>query len=171
MSPPFVSNLQLSQLSYGTRETPVDLQVLLYRGGAGFQKNHAARAIERGDLGEPLRNRLPLVIKLHEAICGAIAKGRSHATIKTSIRTLRCFYAWCDDAGLELTLSTVEGDYKLWVESLLHRTRIKRDLKEFGGYHMASCVDQLLMVALDLKLGLRRQTRMKAPKDPTSPRF
>lgn len=166
MSPPFVSNLQLSQLSYGTRETPVDLQVLLYRGGAGFQKNHAARAIECGDLGEPLQNRLPLVIKLHEAICGAIAKGLSHATIKTSIRNLRCFYAWCDDAGLELTLSTVEGDYKQWVESLLHRTRIKRDLKEFGGYQMASYVDQLLMVALDLKLGLRRQTRMKAPKDP-----
>lgn len=161
-----IPDLRLNQLSYGTRETPVDFQVLLYRGGAGFLTNHVASAIKRGDLGRPLPNRLPLVVKLHDAICGAIAKGQSHATTMNSIRILRRFFAWGDEAGLDLTLSSVQGDYKKWVEILLHRTRIKRDLKEFGGYSMASVVDQLLTSALNLKLGLRRQTRMKAPKDP-----
>ncbi|WDJ98488.1 hypothetical protein JH262_02005 [Xanthomonas campestris pv. incanae] len=158
-------DLRLHQLSYGTRETPVDLRVLLYRGGAGFLTTHVAGAIERGDLGHPLPNRLPLVVKLHDGISGAIAGGQSHTTSMNSVRTLRRFFAWGDESSLDLTISSVQGDYKKWVESLLHRTRIRRDLKEFGGYSLASQVDQLLTNALGLKLGLRRQTRMKAPKD------
>ena len=62
-----IPDLRLKQLSYGTRETPVAFQVLLYRGGAGFLTNHVASAIKRGDLGRPLPNRLPLVVKLHDA--------------------------------------------------------------------------------------------------------
>mgnify|MGYP001082398299 CR=1 FL=1 len=157
-------DMTFPKISYGTHARPHDLRVLLYRGGAGAQSNLVAKLMASGSLGAPRITRLSLVLKLHEAISSELVKGRSQATVIGAIQAVRTFYAWGDAAGNELTLATVENDYGEWVEALLHRARIVRSISELTAYRTAKCIDPLLSAALEIKLGLLRRTRLKAPK-------
>lgn len=160
-----VPDMTFPKIAYGTHARPHDLRVLLYRGGAGAQSNLVANLIASGSLGAPRINRLSLALKLHEAISAELAKGKSQATVIGAIRAIRTFYAWGDAAGNELTLATIESDYREWVEALLHRARVVRSIEELTAYRTAKCVDPLVSAALEIKLGLLRRTRLKAPKD------
>jgi hypothetical protein len=161
----YIPELTFPKLAYGTHGVAHDLRTLLYCGGAHIRTNYVAGLIANGSMGQPSAERLPLVIKLHEAISAEIAKGKSHATIVGRIKAIRHFYSFCDAKGLELTLTTVGNSYHAWVEALIHRARVARDAKEMSVFRYAADVDQLLSAALDLKFGFRRQTRMRRPKN------
>ncbi|HEY8585433.1 MAG TPA: hypothetical protein VIL60_01750 [Rhodanobacter sp.] len=160
-----VPDMTFPKIAYGTHARPHDLRVLLYRGGAGAPSSLVANLIASGSLGAPRINRLPLVLKLHEAMSAELMKGKSQATVIGTIHAIRAFYAWGDAAGNELTLATVESDYGEWVEALLHRARVVCSINELTAYRTAKCIDPLLSAALETKLGLLRRTRLKAPKD------
>lgn len=121
-----IPDLTFPEIGYGTHGTPIDLRVLLYQGGAGWFTTSALLAIEQGSLGEPLLNRLQMVIKLHEVLAADLARGLSQVTVSRVVRSLRTFYSWADDQSLGVTLESAPSDFKIWTEALLHRVRIEK---------------------------------------------
>lgn len=101
-------DLTFQGINYGPRETPLNLSQLLYRGGASTDIRKFSSAVSNGDLGLPLLERLPLLIKIHDIIQGTLASGGSRFTTKASIQAMREFYTWADKTGRSPTLNSVE---------------------------------------------------------------
>lgn len=118
--------LDFPNVQYGASETPWNLDILLYRGGAHAPKDQAAKLIAMGKLGEPQLERLELVSKLHEEIISALASGHSRATAASQILHLRYFFRFADITHRLLTLESAVETYCSWADCLFHRTRIKR---------------------------------------------
>jgi len=153
-------DLTFQGVEYGPRETPLNLTPLLYRGGAGTDIRKFASAVNKGILGLPLLDRLPLLIKVHDTIQGILSSGGSRFTAKTSIHAMRQFFAWADNLGYSPALSSAEEIFIEWTEHLLSRQRSKRDLKTATIASKATTVSSLLDQALELKVGLYRRTRI-----------
>lgn len=155
-----VESLAFINVNYGVRETPLNLYPLLYRGGASIDMRKVFTNIDSGKIGLPLLERLPLLLKLHEVIQGTLTGGGSRFTAKTNIQCLRYFYTWADNIGLSPELSSVEQLYFNWSEYLLNSNRINKKLKIGTIASMASCVALILDQALELTIGLYRNTRI-----------
>lgn len=153
-------DLTFPDVSYGPRETPLNLSQLLYRGGAGSDMRKFASLVLNGSLGPPLLERLPLLTKIHDAIKGTLAGGGSRFSAKNSIQLLRQFYAWADKAGCSLELNSIEDNFIAWTDHLLSRQRNDRYLKTATIAAKATTVSSLLDQALELKIGLYRSTRI-----------
>ncbi|EIM17074.1 hypothetical protein [Pseudomonas chlororaphis] len=163
ISKPYIPDLGFPAIAYGTHQAPLDLRILLYSGGAAAERHKVANLIENGFLGPPLLERLELVEKLHDMLTSDLVKGLSPITIINRVYWLRIFYGWCDSQNIQITLATVENSYLLWVESLIHRSRVINDIKEMTAYRHAKGVDHMISKALGLSLGLLRKTRLSAP--------
>jgi hypothetical protein len=150
-------------LSRGTHETPQDLQGLLYRGGAGTPIDKVPHLIKNGELGPIIKDRLPLVTIFHELIATDISRGLSKYTILSRIRNLRRFYAWCDTENLQINTKCLEYNFTSWVESLIFRFQVKKDIDQMTVYRFAKSVDYLASKVLDIEIGLLRKTRLSAP--------
>jgi hypothetical protein len=72
-----IPDLTFPQGQLGPKETQWGLLPLLYRGGAASNAGKVARLIQSGELGEPLFERLDLVLAMHAVISGRLAGGRS----------------------------------------------------------------------------------------------
>lgn len=153
-------NLTFSGVTYGIRETPLNLTLLLYHGGAGTDIRKFSSLVSSGKLGPPLLERLPLLTKIHGVIQGTLTGGGSRLTAKTSIQSLREFYAWADKTGLPLLLNSIEDTFIAWTEHLLSRQRRDHDLKTVTIAGKATAVSSLLDQALGLTVGLYRSTRI-----------
>lgn len=153
-------DLTFQGINYGPRETPLNLSQLLYRGGASTDIRKFSSAVSNGNLGLPLLERLPLLIKIHDIIQGTLASGGSRFTTKASIQAMREFYTWADKTGRSPTLNSVEEIFIDWTDQLLSRQRSKRDLKTATIAGKATTVSLLLDQALELKIGLYRNTRI-----------
>lgn len=161
MSELSIPNLTFSNITLSRTGATWGLLPLLYRGGAAAEIRRAPRLIEEGLLGTPIPDRLPLVIKLHEAIDGELAGGGSRYSARVSIANLKYFFAWADEVDRALTLATVAQCYVEWTDQLLHRQRIIGDLRPVTVYGRACNIASLLDRALDLTGGLLRKTRIK----------
>lgn len=159
-----MSTLKLLKLPYGTHETPIDLSVFLYRGGAATRKDLFLHSIEQGYLGDPIESRRRLVDKFYEILEGDVEKGLSRDTVVNRFSALRSFYKWCDKNNKEVIFSSVEENFISWTEALLHRVKTKRDIQANTAYQHASHVDIMASKALNIKLGLLRKTRLSAPE-------
>jgi len=159
-----MSTLQLLNIPYGTHETPIDLAVFLYRGGAATRKNLFNDFLEQGCLGDPSESRRPLVEKFYDLLEGDTNKGLSRDTITNRFAALRYFYKWCDESHNDLTFASLEENFIGWTEALLHRVKINRNIKAETAYRHACHVDTLGSKALNIKFGLLRKTRLSAPK-------
>lgn len=161
---PQLPDFNFPTIACGTHGNPRHLNALLYRGGAATPTMKFAKRAASNRLGVPLLNRLPMVEKLHAVIAGEVAIGKSDATIDNTILAVRVFTAWCDKSGHALTVESAVNDYKAWIEALLHRVRIQKDIKYKTAYGLARYVDRTLSKSLDITRGLRRLTRLKAPR-------
>lgn len=121
-------DLTFPSVVYGTKETPWDLNILLYLGGAATNRRTVADLIAGDQLGDPQVSRLPVVTKLHHEVKEALDCGGSRETALTLIVHLRLFFGWADRTGMPLGLAEVVNSYREWAESLVRRTRLKADV-------------------------------------------
>ncbi|ANC01148.1 hypothetical protein AB688_03035 [Pseudomonas putida] len=155
-----VPNLKFTGVAYGIRETPLDLKILLYYGGAATDIRKFEDFLSKGKFGPPLFERLPLLVRIHSVIQTTITAGGSRFTAKTSIHCLRQFYSWAEQARLPLSLSSIDDTFIAWTDHLLSRQRRDKTLKTVTIAGKATIVSSLLDQALDLKIGLYRSTRI-----------
>ncbi|WP_152486725.1 site-specific integrase [Herbaspirillum frisingense] len=134
-----------------------DYDRLLYPGGAAVK-----RTILTADMGAMVGaldlSRLPLVTKIADVIDARLIAGRSPISAKTTIDKLRTFYSWADEQEVALTLENVTRYFLRWSEHLSQRARLG-DINEMTAYGTVAVVSGVLSEALDLEVGLTRQTR------------
>lgn len=164
MSKPSIPDLTFPGIEFGAIETKWDLSPLLYRGGAGTYIRHVADRVAQGSLGAPIKDRIPLVVRLHEYLAGKLAAGTGRASIKWSIAMLRTFFAWIDTAGRLATLDTIEQTYIDYSEHLLHRVRVVGDMSEVNAYACATSLSGMLNEVLQLTIGVFAKTRLTKPR-------
>ena len=164
-------DLTFPKITFGPCETPWDLRVYLYRGGASMRSFHALNAIDRGTLKAFCVDRLPLITALHAALAAKVASGARKGSIKTALCTVKRFYSWADANSQPLTIEKAKQSFVAWIEELIFRYRIKKDLAHKTAYHSASILADLLAHALQedsqpVRSGksLLALTRMSKPK-------
>lgn len=163
-----VPDLTFPRMPIGTHGTPWDLRVLLYRGGATTNRRKVADAIEQGKIGQVLVARIPLILKFHEDIQSRLERGDSFKSIDLLLARLVSFVGWVDAKAVELSLETVRDIFLDWVEHLIDRYRIKKNLKQATAYGAAAHVAALVGSALDYSRtepgrALMKHTRLRAP--------
>lgn len=165
-----VTELELNfpKLALGTHETPWDLNVLLYKGFSRLPRRQSIKLIYKKKLKESEKIRSPLVLAFHEAITSMINKGKSRASIISSLETLWRFYTWADEKNINLTSEHIIDVLKDWAEHQIHRARIKKNISEMHAYRQVTRISNLIAGALRLpgaKPGtyLLFQTRMRKP--------
>lgn len=164
-------NLTFKDIKYGKKETPWDLGILLYRGGASANSKLVVKLIADGKLGKPQLDRLALVVKLHEKINGSVSEGGSRETAKTQIVHLRLFFGWADRKNLTLDLDAVTETYCAWADSLVYRTRInpgsrssqERPIGMPSAYVYGASVGMILGDVLDRHSRIIELTRLYMP--------
>lgn len=165
MSDSHIPDLTFPLIQYGKYETPLNLLPFLYRGGAAAKSNFVAKQIVQGALGPLLKDRLPLVIKIHEHVAAALAGGGGRGSADTTVIRLRHFFAWADEDGWAMTLESVESAYISWTDSLLHRQRVVGDIGKNYVYYLCVAVGKVLDSVLELRNGLLAKTRVRRPGD------
>lgn len=160
---------------FGEKETPWNLTILLYRGGAEARANKAGQLVSDGALGDPQLERLELVSRLHEEINAPLARGGSRETAATQIRVLRDFVGFADRTGRPLTIDAVVETYYAWTDSLFLRTRMRRKaegrnlpeqrpLSMPSAYANGTTVGKLLDSALERNVRVAEMTRLEPPR-------
>ena len=160
-------DLTFPSLDYGKHETPWDLRRWLYKGGAHTHAKSVATKIESGQLGRPLVERIELVQLVHEALLNFLDGMGRRDTVRSSIEKLNQFFKWADETkGHHLSLSSVEQCYRHWCDTLLHRARVGRELKEKTAYEYGKVVGGVLDKCLDRSNPIVATTRLRKPKSP-----
>lgn len=160
-----VPMLTFPMVKLGSQETPWDLRCLLYRGGAATRANQLATLVAEGHLGAPMPERQDLVERIHAALVQKLITGGSKETVRAAIYCLRRFFAWVDDAALDVSVDTVVTRFIHWTDHLLHRQRVVRDLRERGAYQLSKSVATVLDNVLDRRISILAETRIRKPRD------
>lgn len=158
-----IPDLTFPMVKFGPRETPWDLKILLYQGGAGANAGKVGSLIAAGALGAPLLERLELVQQLHEAISGKLVAGGSRFTPGGIIEALRTFFGWAEQANHPLGLQSVTETYSHWTDALLHRVRAMKDLSMASAYDSALRVSNVLSQLLFRATPLIQLCRITKP--------
>lgn len=157
-------DLTFSMVGYGAQETPFDLRCLLYKGSGRLSRNEVYAAIDAGQLGAPILERLELVTRLHDVLESKLAGGGSKETANSRFSYLRAFFGWADEKGKSLNLETAESAYRLWTDDLKHRVDIGKDITEVTAYSGANAVSGILSESLGRRKALITTTRLRSPK-------
>lgn len=158
-----IPDLIFPAMTYGEQETPWDLKMLLYFGGARVRRNIVLKMIGTGKLGDPLPERLELVRKIHEVINDILVSGGSQHSADSAVEKVRAMFAWAELAGCPLTLDNIEATYLHWADALDHRCRVVRNLSKTAAYNYAVMVGRVLNRALDRQAQLILLTRLTIP--------
>lgn len=158
-----IPDLTFQLVKYGKLETPWDLRVLLYKGGAKGNPKTVFNQIAVGELGRPLVERLGLVRRIHEEMTAQLVGGGAKATAFARWRALRQFFAWADEFDRKLSLETVEDSFRHWCDFVLGRVRLKT-IKQKSAYTVATQVSCVLDAALDRAQSMIKTTQLQLPK-------
>ncbi len=158
-----ISDLTFPMVKYGKQETPWDLRVLLFKGGAKGYPKTVFNQIAAGNLGRPLIERMELVKRIHEAMAARLVGGGSKATALETLKKLREFFAWAEDFDHIVSLETVEAACRHWCDYLLNRERLKA-IKQRTAYHSGLMVSSILDAALERSQPLILTTRLRSQK-------
>ena len=101
--------------------TPWTLLPLLYKGGAAMIPKIALEKISEGQLGEAIKERLPLICKFHDQI--SIASKADSAD--SMIRAVRNFYHFSDAYGFAITEDSLVDTYCAYADFLHRKTLLK----------------------------------------------
>lgn len=156
-------DLTFPAITYGDKATPLDLKVLLYRGGAKAHPGKVGRMIAEGQLGSPVRERAELVRRIHEAVNGKLVGGGSIATARNSVRYLRDLFIWAEEAHHQLDFDSIQKTYIHWTDALLNRCQVVGDLKKRSAYTKGSQAGQVLDAVLDRSNPVIQLTRLDMP--------
>lgn len=158
-----IPDLSFPMVKYGKLETPWDLRVLLYKGGAKANPRAVFNQIAAGQLGQRLIDRIALVKRIHEVMTAKLVGGGSRRTAFSYIRSLRRFFAWADDGEALVSLETVEDVYRLWCDYLLGRVRIQT-ITNVTAYNYGLTVASVLDDVLERSQPLIQTTRLQRKK-------
>lgn len=163
MSDAVISDLTFPMVEYGSLETPWDLRILLFKGGAKGHPKTVFNRIASGELGHPLIERIELVKRIHEAMSARLVGGGKKVSAFETLRALRYFYSWADKFDHWVSVETVEDTYRGWCDSLLTRQRLKA-IKNSTAYHLGGIVSSILDEALERSQPLILTTRLQSKK-------
>ncbi|MFM0654711.1 site-specific integrase [Paraburkholderia sediminicola] len=171
-----IPDLSFPQVEFGAKETPWNLNILLYTGGADARMNHAQKLIASGAFGDPQLDRLELITKLHDEIGAGLGTGGSRNTALAQIQVVRSLFGFADRTSRPLTLDTVTDTYCAWADSLVHRTRLKKGtprnarypeqipLAISSAYALGAAIGKLLNSVLERQTSIVELTRLTSPK-------
>ena len=112
-----IPDLTFPEIPLNETEEPWDMRMFLYRGASAYRKIEVRSAIDAGVFGQPIVERLPLVVALHDQVSAGIAKGGSKKTLENVMTALRDYYRYVDGAGLDdPTLENAAYLYINWLE-------------------------------------------------------
>lgn len=158
-----IPDLTFPKVTYGLNETPWDLRVLLYKGGAKGNPRTVFNQMAAGELGNPLIERIELVTRIHQEMTMRLARGESKRTAFSRLRSFRTLFAWADEFKAVLSLEAVEDTFRLWCDFLLNRERLKQ-LKNSSAYGSALMLSPILDGALERSQPLILTTRLRRYK-------
>lgn len=148
---------------------PINLAPLAYRGGAAIHLN--ARKHLTGDwgLGLPELDRVPVLMAIHEYLEGKRVEGAARSSIVKSVKDLRSFYTYLDEADEHLTVVNARSLFAQWLTSLNERAR-RGEIAEQTVDGLGKAVAKVLASALTIIDGvyvspalLRHSTRVRNP--------
>lgn len=169
-------DLSFQDVKFGAKETPWNLNILLYKGGADARADQAEQLIASGALGDPQLDRLELVFELYKEIRAGLGSGGSRETAVSQVRYLRSFFGFADRTCRPLTLEAVTETYCAWADSLFHRTRTKkgtplnkhhpehRPISMRSAYGYGATVGTLLDRVLERHTSVIGMTRLDSPR-------
>lgn len=158
-----IPDLTFPMVEYGRAETPLDLRVLLYKGGAKENVRTVFNKIADGKLGRPLRERIELVKRLHEEMTARLVGGGAKASVFSTFKSLRAFVAWVDELDQPLSLESVEDTYRHWCDYLRSRVLLKV-IKNISAYSEGGGVSTILDAVLERSQPLILTTRLRIHK-------
>ena len=158
-----VPDLTFPMVEYGKQETPWDLRVLLYKGGAKGNPRMVFNQMAAGDLGRPLVERMELVKRIHETMVARLVGGGAKSTAFSSLRRLREFFAWSDEFEQVISPQTVENAYRKWCDFLVNRQHLKA-IKNRTACNAGHTVGSILDAALERSQPLIGTTRIRKQK-------
>ncbi|MGZ4954157.1 MAG: tyrosine-type recombinase/integrase [Methylobacter sp.] len=159
-----IPDLTFPMVTLGKNQTPLDLRALLYLGGAGTRIDQVAEKINKGNLGEPIVDRIVLVKKIHEVIVGRLTGGGSQRSALDRIFAIRIFFSWADGTRQPFTQETIATDFLAWTDYLLYRTKVVNDINQMSAYCYAGLVASILDEVLEREVGLLFKVRLRRPK-------
>lgn len=157
-----IPELTFSDIQRANRRTNWDLKFLLYKGGAKAHTSHVNKMIASGQLGNPIRNRLSLVINIHQFIHRFLVEGGSAFTADNHIRFIRYMFVWAEESKVTLTLQTLKDVYLAWTDQLYSIGVIKR-LNKKSIYTYAAHVGFVVDRVLERPNPIISLTKLKAP--------
>jgi hypothetical protein len=176
-----VPDLTFPSVQFAPSETPWNLNVLLYAGGAAARKSDVSALITSGKLGAPSPERLELVCAFHREINSDLVSGGSRASAESVIRYLRVLYSFADSQQLEPSSEKIVQVYCAWADSLYIRTLVKgnrdktktklKPIKMASAYGYAATVGGLIDRVLERQshvIELTKLTHQLHRKAPTS---
>jgi hypothetical protein len=158
-----IPDLTFPMVKYGLQETPWDLCVLLYVGGAKGNCRTVFKQIAAGELVGVLTERIELVKKIHEEMTARLVGGGAQASTKGTLKKLRKFFAWADEFEKVVSLETVEDIYRYWCDFMVNQVRLKA-IKGRTAYTIGVGVSSILDAVLERGQPLIGTTRLRNPK-------
>lgn len=158
-----IPDLTFPMVSYGRQETPWDLRILLFKGGAKSNLKTVFNQIAAGELGCLLTERIELVKQIHQAMTARLVSGGAKPSAFDTLRALREFFAWADEFEQVVSLETTKDTYRHWCDFLVHRVRL-RVIKNVSAYHSGCLVSSILTAVLERSQPLILTTRLRSQK-------
>lgn len=158
-----IPNLTFPGVERGDRETNWDLSCFLYEGGAKADTRAVARMISEGQLGSIVRDRVELVVKIHQVIESKLVAGGSAFTANNLIRFTREMFRWAERAGRPLDIGAVQTTFVEWSDYLVHRQQVIKDLSPRSAYTIGAQAGYVLDAVLDRSVPLISLTRLRMP--------
>ncbi|WP_420466084.1 site-specific integrase [Panacagrimonas sp.] len=119
--------------------------------------------IADGSLGEPQKDRLELVEKIHEVINGKLVGGGSPYSAQNMIRWVRAMFVWAETSDHHLNLASLEKTYLAWCDSLVSRHQVTKDLSQRSAYTMGAQAGDVFDTVLERSTPLVTTTRLRMP--------
>ena len=158
-----IPELTFPSIQLGILETPIDLKILLYKGGSSSHHKKTKKLIEDGTLGEVIPERVELISRIHEFMSGELASGGSRHTIWNQFSSLRAFFGWQDLTKISTSIDNIDQAFLAWAEALLHRHRVEKDITMRSAYSRAACIGIILDSILERPTKIISTTRLIAP--------
>ncbi|MDD2122553.1 MULTISPECIES: site-specific integrase [Pseudomonas] len=156
-------SLNFPTVAFGERETPWDLTALLYIGGAGAPAREVQTLISSGKLGQPVKQRLSLVTKIHQAINDRLVGGGSKWTAESAITQIRKLFQWADEEARILSLENLQSEFLAWSDFVLYRWQIAKSISQRSAYCNVSAAAYILDSVLERTTPLISITRLRMP--------
>jgi hypothetical protein len=140
-----------------------DLSFMVYERGTDLYPSTYARTLNRSNVGNVKRERIPLAIEIFQQFQDQLTAGGSAQSARTSLKHVWHFYRWGNTVGRALTLATARKDYLDWCDYRLNQ-HVNGEISLNALVQSATEIGKILGRALDRGINLIRETRLPSKK-------